>query len=284
MSFTADIDGDIFFEGPGASNGLIFGHTGMGKSFLLKHILSKFLTRSDKNRVILITFGGSYEKICKLLDGQYFQIDADWISKRKNEELPLKAEKRFIVFDLRYFYDGVDFLLREVMSAAQGMLNDSSLQNLIIFDEAWQVLSNEMSTGLVNNLYRDAHKWNASILIASEDPGDLLRIDAGQNILANSRIRIFSRDRFYEDEMLKRLGLSDEEIETIKYLQSEKKRYQESLLKYGARSMVICFEPTQAEFWTYTTHPEDVKIENKFRADHPDYTEAQIIEGLAEKH
>lgn len=287
MSFTTDdgkgFDGDIFSLVPEVSNGLIIGSAGTGKSFLLNHVISKFLTESDKTRVFVITFYGYHEKLLKLLDGEDIRVNVC-------EGLSFTPVKRFVVLDLSDFAFDTDTHHRmpEVISAIQEMLTAPGFRNMVIFDEAWQVLSDETNARLIQNLYRDARKWNASVLIASQDPKDFLQTDAGQNILANSRIQIFLPNRVYKNEILKQFGLSDEEIETTKSLRGlalmEYGNYREYLLKYDERSKVICFSPTRAEYWTYTTHPRDMKTEAKFRAEHPDYTEAQIIEGLAIMH
>jgi hypothetical protein len=85
-------------------------------------------------------------------------------------------------------------------------------------------------------------------------------------------------------EMLPSFGLNEREIENIEHLERKKGEFSDVFLKFGEHNRVIRIAPTKVDYWICTTDADDLKTENKFRAEHPDYTESQIIEGLAEKH
>ena len=62
---------DIFFS-PTAYNGLIFGGTGQGKSFLMNEIVTSYYSCNGK--IIVIDVGRSYEKLCSILSGEHVEF------------------------------------------------------------------------------------------------------------------------------------------------------------------------------------------------------------------
>lgn len=65
-----------------ASHGLVIGQTGKGKSFLVNWLIKNTWVNRDNVQVLIIDFGGSYEKICTLFKGSYFRVSL-------NEDYPL---------------------------------------------------------------------------------------------------------------------------------------------------------------------------------------------------
>ncbi len=60
-----------------AKHSLILGVSGEGKSVLTNTLLTSFYCASEENHVIVIDDGGSYRRLCELLDGQYLEPTLD---------------------------------------------------------------------------------------------------------------------------------------------------------------------------------------------------------------
>jgi conjugal transfer ATP-binding protein TraC len=66
---------DVFSNPSGNYNGICVGASGSGKSFLLNEITQRVLATGGK--VWIIDVGRSYEKLCKMISGQYIEFTPD---------------------------------------------------------------------------------------------------------------------------------------------------------------------------------------------------------------
>jgi len=64
-----------FFDSPVAKNGYIVATSGAGKSVFLQYLA--FYSFACGSQVYLIDIGGSYEKLCKILGGEYIEVDTE---------------------------------------------------------------------------------------------------------------------------------------------------------------------------------------------------------------
>ena len=73
ISSSGELVGFDFFSNPaGGYNSFVVGMTGSGKSVLLQFIALNYL--ASGNRVWIIDIGGSYERLAKLVDGDYIEL------------------------------------------------------------------------------------------------------------------------------------------------------------------------------------------------------------------
>ena len=73
ISNTGELVGFDFFSNPaGGYNSFVVGMTGSGKSVLLQFVAINYL--ASGNRVWIIDIGGSYERLAKLVDGDYIEL------------------------------------------------------------------------------------------------------------------------------------------------------------------------------------------------------------------
>lgn len=66
---------DIFANPSGNYNGIVVGASGSGKSFFLNELTQRVLATGGRVRIIDV--GRSYEKLCKMLDGQFLEFTPD---------------------------------------------------------------------------------------------------------------------------------------------------------------------------------------------------------------
>lgn len=66
---------DVFSNPSGNYNGIVVGASGSGKSFFLNELTQRVLATGGRVRIIDV--GRSYEKLCKMLDGQFLEFTPD---------------------------------------------------------------------------------------------------------------------------------------------------------------------------------------------------------------
>lgn len=66
-------------------------------------------------------------------------------------------------------------------------------RQLVVFDEAWQLLIDEKTAEYLEALYRRARKWGTALSIITQDIGDFTRSQAAQVCLRNSPIVLLLR-------------------------------------------------------------------------------------------
>ncbi len=210
-----------------------------------------------------------------------------WVSgiygKLFNRPTSLKADARLVVFDLQKLdqqpeLQSIIFFL--ISSVVSGKLRNKNLRKFIVIDEGWKLFDDDIGSIMIQDLYRTARKFNAGILSISQSPMDFLKSKAATAIISNSLTKYILRMKSGQ-EMLPAFGLNEREIENIAHLERKKGEYSDVFLKFGEHNRVIRIAPTKIDYWICTTDADDLKTENKFRSEHPDYTEAQVIEGLA---
>lgn len=204
--------------------------------------------------------------------------------KLLNRQSSLTATARIVVFDLQKLNEEPDLqsiIFFLISSVIENKLKDKSLKKIIVIDEGWKFFSDEVGSNLIQNLYRTARKSNAGVFSISQSPVDFLSTKASTAIISNSFIKFILKIKSGYD-LLPQFELNEREIEKVKNLRTEKGKYSEVFLKFSEHSRVIKIQPSGVDYWICTTDPDDTLTENKFRASHPDYTESQIIKGLAE--
>lgn len=200
-----------------------------------------------------------------------------------NRPTSIRADHRIVVFDLQKLerqpeLQSIIFFL--ISTVVGSKLRNLGLRKMIVFDEGWKFFDDPVGTVMIQDLYRTARKRNAGILTISQSPVEFLKSQASTAIISNSMVKYILRMKA-DMEMLSSFGLNEREVEEVAHLERKKGEFSDVFLKFGEHNRVLRIAPTKVDYWICTTDPDDLKTEQRFRAEHPDYTEAQIIEGLA---
>ena len=267
------------------TNGLIFGPQGSGKTFVTTLMLTDFLTDSKDNQVIVVDYGGSYRKLCKIFGGQYLEIGRP-NPKTGMPSFDCPEHARISVFDLHELHENPDIqptIFSSLSSVIEVKLKDQSLKTLIVIDECATIFHDETGSRFMLNLYRTARKYNAMVLSITQSPSDFLRTQVSDSILVNTSLLYVLSSAWWTTTnlgLLPKFGFSQKEIKKVKNLRVTKTS-REIFRKSGGESRVIKIEPSKLDYWICTTFVDDWRTENKLREQHPDWSEIQILKELA---
>jgi len=212
----------------------------------------------------------------------------EWTSgvkgKMINRRTSIEPKARMVVFDLQKLQEQRDLqsvVLFLIQNTIWQKLYDKSLQKIIVFDECWKLFNDPVSAELVENLYRTARKFNASVLSISQSPEDFLAAKTASAVLTNSYIKYILRLQ-KSHEVLNQFALNEQEIDVVKSLTSIRGKYSELLVKYMDKTQVLNILVPKADYWICTTDPEDLQTENKERKQNPQANELEILKKLAQ--
>lgn len=202
-----------------------------------------------------------------------------------NSPKKLQVNNRLIVFDLEqlshhprlqsvYFY-----VIREIID---GKLKAKALKKMIVIDEGWRFFNDEIGSRLIENLYRTARKSNGMILSISQSPVDFLSTHAANAIISNTYVKYVLKLTKGHD-VLPQFGFNSAEIEAIKNLASVPRKFSDVFLKFDSQATVLRIEPSSLDYWICTTDAEDSVKESRLRNQHPDWTDLQILQALADE-
>jgi type IV secretory pathway VirB4 component len=183
--------------------------------------------------------------------------------------------KNLTVFDLDGI-DGAQFKqLRSVLFPAiarftMGTFNaNKDRPKFFIVDEGKAFLDDPSSAKFVDFAFQRTRKVGGCCALIVQAPMYLTRSPFGESILANTDEHIFlSSKEIGKDDMTK-MGLSEQEIEVVKTLETRPREY--SVLYFRSRnfgkSRLVLRLPPQ-EYWLATTDPEDhVRFAEAFKAE-----------------
>lgn len=156
------------------------------------------------------------------------------------------------------------------------------VRKVVILDEGWEFFDDDNASELVSRLYRTARKFNAMIISVSQSPKDFLKSKAATAMLANSYWKAILRLDMGHSE-LSEFGLNPRQIEAVKSLSMEKRRWSELLLIFGDRSRVLRVEPSSLEYWISTTNAQECALETELMRGHVGKSRFEIVKELAAK-
>lgn len=203
-----------------------------------------------------------------------------------NRENSIKIDSRIVVFDLKKLDDQPDlqavvfFLIKSVI---YGKLKNLKLRKMIVVDECWKMLDDEVGEKMIKDLYKTARKYNGAIYSVSQNTTDFLKCRPADSIIDNSYVKYVLNMLGGHQDLLK-FRFNEAEVEEVKNLTSLKGKYSEIFVKFDRNCRVIKIAPSPTDYWICTTDTDvDSKLEDKMRASHPEYTEFQIIKALSEE-
>ncbi len=206
-----------------------------------------------------------------------------------NRKGTIDLSNRINVFDLQKIKDYPELsklIFAIIKNLTFKKMYDRSRKVLMFYDECHQFLDDPEVGKLISFLYKTSAKWDCAIYSISQQPSDLLKTQAGRDIISNSSIKIFLHldvDNVTVED-LAACGLNDKEIATVNNLQTEKGYFSEYFIKFGENSTVIRNEPSAFEYWLYCKSNEDWLVENKINQEYPERSLKERLEILAERY
>lgn len=162
------------------------------------------------------------------------------------EELSTKPALQSVIF--------LDLVLA-VQAAMEG--GDRSQQRVIAIDEAWQFMRSPQAATFVVEIYRRFRKYNGAAITITQEINDMLTLEAGASILANSDMRILFPHK-YEGLTDPRIGLNEYELALMHSLNMASGKYSELYIKHATGGGVYRHIVDPYAYWLYTTNADEV--------------------------
>ncbi len=138
-----------------------------------------------------------------------------------------------------------------------------SRRTLVVFDEVWTLLADQVAGSFIEELYRRFRKFGAAVLSISQSPADFAANPHAAGILTNTQYRYLLRVKD-PDETARLLGLGDRQRDVLATLSQEKGRYSEVLalvdFAQGREGGVLVVRPSSLDYWIATTDPTDAQL------------------------
>lgn len=210
---------------------------------------------------------------------KFFKYDSfklilkDYAHGTKKEMLNSESKKdfldeKFIVFELDAIKDNPEtfsivtiIIIETVM---QKIAKKKALRKTIMIDEAWKAITSKEMIGFVEYLYRTVRKHNGEVMIATQDPMDIMNSKIAQAIRSNTDT-LFCLDHKtnygkQKEELQKLLQLSDKEIAllfSVSHNFGGKNPFNEVFIKMNEQSAVYRLEVSKENYAAYTSRAED---------------------------
>lgn len=134
---------------------------------------------------------------------------------------------------------------------------DRGIQKVIAIDEAWQFLRSPQAATFVVEIYRRFRKYNGAAITITQEINDMLTLEAGASILANSDMRILFPHK-YEGLTDPRIGLNEYELALMHSLSMLSGKYSELYVKHTTGAGVYRHIVDPYSYWLYTTNADEV--------------------------
>lgn len=162
------------------------------------------------------------------------------------EELSTKPGLQSVIF------------LNLVLAVQEAMHNsDRAIRKVVAIDEAWQFLRAPQAAAFVVEIYRRFRKYNGAAITITQEINDMLTIEAGASILANSDMRILFPHK-HEGLTDPRVNLSPYELSLMRSLTKISGQYSELYVKHPTGSGVFRHIVDPYAYWLYTTDADEV--------------------------
>lgn len=177
------------------------------------------------------------------------------------------------------------FLLYVTNLAWQKIAAERGRKKLVIFDEAWDIMSNEQGAILLGELYRTARKENGAVISISQTLKDFTQSKSSADIMPNIGFYYILQQGEESPEELKQVfNLTDKQIECIKGLNMVKGQYSKVFIKTPDITFVGKIMPAPLEYWYATTDPDDIALYNKAVKENPGKSMHEVLLELAAKY
>jgi len=148
-------------------------------------------------------------------------------------------------------------------------LGDRNTKQLIIIDEAWEMMEDPIVAQFLNGAYRRFRKYGASCVIITQSLNDLYNSASGEAIANNSANVIVLRQNSEAISGLKesgRFNIGEYGYEMLNSLHTKPGEYADVMFRSGSAWGVGRFVVERFSQLMYTTSPKEVAQLNAFRA------------------
>lgn len=170
----------------------------------------------------------------------------------------------FIVFDLQgveQYPDIMQVLFLYLTDIVQRrIVKEKQRQKILVFDEAWALLSSEESANFMGELYRTMRKFDCAVWAITQDISDIEGSSVAAAIMTNTyRYIVLRQVNERAIQAIERiLNLNEIEKQVVSLLDQKKGYYSDIFLKQmgigASRASII---PSPMEYWMATTDPND---------------------------
>lgn len=220
------------------TNGLILGSSGTGKSYFMKSIILKNISRDYIQ--IVFDVEGEYTNILKMLNREFRIIK---ISSKKNKSVIKSGntENEYFHIDKKItkainsnnsiVLDFSELSNEEnnktfnlVLNSLKKHINNKSRRKkiLIYIDEIWKYINgNNNNEEEIINIFKTIRKRNGAIIVATQEINDIYNsnnIILGKAILNNTNFKFIFSHKFIDDEIIKIMNMQYFSINKIQSL------------------------------------------------------------------
>lgn len=149
--------------------------------------------------------------------------------------------------------------------------DDKSKKKILIFDEAWQFLSDPKISKFIERAYRTFRKHGSSAVTITQGVSDFYQNDATREIMFQASYWLLLKQKTESINLLKReerLALSDYEFEVMESVRTVKGKYSEIFFVTPHGRGVGRLTVPRFLYWIYTTDSEEVAKRNVLIAQH----------------
>lgn len=189
----------------------------------------------------------------------------------------INLEHKFVVLELKNIGHRED--LRNVIlmvlfyhiSKVIYIDDDKSNKKLLIFDEAWQFLSDPKISKFIERAYRTFRKHGSSAITVTQGISDFYQNDSTKEMMFQASYWLLLKQKAENINLLKReerIALSDYEFETLESVRTVKGKYSEIFFVTPLGRGVGRLTVPRFLYWIYTSDPEEVVKRNSLIAEH----------------
>lgn len=139
---------------------------------------------------------------------------------------------------------------------------DGKKPSLIVLDESWLFLDNELFKNKIRQFLKDLRKKNCSVILATQNLSDI-KPDMMNVIVENCPTKIFLANPNAQNGTIKPLyqhiGLNETEIELLTELQARKEYFFTS--PKGRRIIDLCLTPSELDFLASTSKADQNEVQ-----------------------
>jgi len=170
----------------------------------------------------------------------------------------------FIVFDLQgveQYPDIMQVIFLYLTDIVQRrIVKEKQRQKILVFDEAWALLSSEESANFMGELYRTMRKFDCAVWAITQDISDIEGSSVAAAIMTNTyRYIVLRQVNERAISAIERiLNLNEIEKQVVSLLDQKKGYYSDIFLKQmGIGASRASIVPSPMEYWMATTDPND---------------------------
>ena len=164
------------------------------------------------------------------------------------------------------------------------VMRDRTEAKMIVFDEVWQLLSSPSSARIIEELYRTARKYRASILTISQSVDDFAGSSIASALMGNSATTYLLRHGRNHEQIGKQFQLNERELYHFQRLEMRRYEFTEILVLHGQQHFVGRVVLSPLEYWMTTSDPSDIALEQAIKEQYPNRSLFARLCVLSEKY